>query len=233
MTMPAATRNIERRNCSGHRDPHQVAPRSRLLVQPPPLAPQNQHGRQVVFGAMIELGPALVQPVNPEPALLEPVQCPAEVGHPGHFDILEGPGGRAGHRAGQPGGAACRHDHPAGPGRVRGADHGAQIMGIFGGAVERNKQPGAFPDVFQFGVFVGRRDSHHTLVRDTARRPVQSLARLRAHRHPALPRQLHDLAQAGARRLPGDEDAIQRPAGAQRFQHGMDSGQGFHSGILP
>ena len=67
--------------------------------------------------------------------------------------------------------------------------------------------------------------SDYALMRSAAGGPVQRIARLEAKRHGALARQIDDLLEPRAAGAPGNQNAVQGPAGAQGFADRMNAGQ--------
>jgi DNA-binding transcriptional MerR regulator len=94
--------------------------------------------------------------------------------------------------------------------------------------VQDDDEARAFQDVFQFAVLDGGSQGDDALVRAGARQPVQGLAGFEANRDAALARQADQLLDPGPGGAPGDDEAVESAARAQRFTHRVNSGQQTH-----
>ncbi len=124
---------------------------------------------------------------------------------------------------GQSGGPAVRHDHSARPRRVRGANNGAQIVRIFH-AVQDDQQSRIGQHLIQLRITVRGAKRHHALMRRAIGCPIQRLARFKAQRDRAFPRQIDDFLQPGSAGAARDQHAIERAARAQSLANRMNSG---------
>jgi len=100
------------------------------LVKAGTLSPEYQDGARSEVGFCIGSEGALIEAVNPKAGSLEVFEGAADVGHPGHREVLERAGRGSCHGFGERGGPAFRDDNSIGSDGVRGADDCTQIVGI-------------------------------------------------------------------------------------------------------
>src|SRR4029077_8191407 len=106
----------------------------------------------------------------------------------------------------------------------RGADDCAQVVGIFD-AVEQHNQVRVLDGLLISGIAMGRPDGDNPLVRGAVCDAIQSFTRLEPHRNIALAAELDDLRESWAPGPAGDQHAIERSPGRNRFPYRMDPRQ--------
>jgi DNA-binding transcriptional MerR regulator len=170
---------------------------------------------------------ALVEAVDPVAGLFQIVDGAVYVGHLDYREVGECSGGGAGYYVGEAGGAAVWDDHAGGAGGVRGADDGAQIVGIFN-AVEHDMQTARGDGGFECRVFFGRAQRDYALMIGASGGAIELFAGFETHRNGAFAAQFDDFLKARAGGAFDDEDALQGTRGAEGFPDGMDSRDRSH-----
>ncbi len=107
---------------------------------------------------------------------------------------------------------------------MRGAHDRTQVVGILD-AIQQHQQPRLPQQVLQRGVTVCGGQGDHPLVRRRPRQAVQRRAILKSHGDGSLAGALDDLLKARAPSLE-HRDSLYRASAFQRFEYGMDSGNG-------
>jgi len=220
-------RDVERRDGSGHGDAHQqIAVFLDQFVEALALAAQDEHSGPGIIGFAIQLGAALVQPVNPEAALLEHFESLADVSDANHRQMLEGSGGSFGDYLGESRRPALGNKNGGCARGMGGANNGAQVMWILN-AVEQRQQldSGSRENFVELGIALGGSEGQDPLVRGAVRGAVECLARLKAYRHGTFAGQIDDLLNTRSTGSASDQNAVERPRGAQRFPYRVETGQ--------
>ena len=193
----------------------------------------NAGGRRV-----IDLGVGLVgifvEANEPVAGLLQFFHGTGEIGDLCDGEMRESSGGGASDRVGESGGAAFGDDDAVCSGGERGANDGAEVVGVFD-AVEKDDETtlaiggvGGGENVFECGGSAGGGDSDDALMIAGVGKAIELSAVFEADGDAALARELHDFFDAGVLPAFGDEDAVEGVAGFEGFADGVDAGETVH-----
>lgn len=171
---------------------------------------------------VVEVLAALIQSVDPVTVLFQFVERAVYIDDPDHRYVGQGAGGRAGNGLGQPRRAPFRNQNRSGAGGMGGADHRPQVVRVFN-PVQHHVQAAGGRGFLERGVTLGGAKRDHPLMRRTASRAVQLLARLEAYRNFALAAQVDHFLDSRTGGAFGDHHAIDGPCGLERLPDGMDS----------
>ena len=197
-----------------------------LFVQPLAFTAQDDRGGQGIRDLVIGFRAALVQPVDPVAPLFQIFEGAIDVGDARHRQVLDRARRGFCRHVRQAGRAALGDDDAACAGRVRGADHRAEVVRVLH-AIEHDQQLGP-RHLFELGILARRAHRDHALVRRTSCQPVERRPWLEAHRHARAPRQVDQFLQTWAARALRHQQPLQRMFGAQRLGHRVDSAQDRH-----
>ena len=225
----ARHRGIERIDLSAHRQRgHKIA----LLLYQPADAVALGADHQSDRTAKVEGAPILSVHIGTGKPdvffLLKPLHGGGDIGHPHHRQADRRPGGSLDCRSGKPCAVPLGDNDPVRPAGFRRADDRPQVVRILDVIADHHKKgllPRAGVNILHFGIGRRRADGRHALVRLDAGKLGQLFAGSLFDRDPPLP----GLVQDRAHRSPGAAglyvDALQLPAGTQRLQHRVPSGQ--------
>ncbi len=222
---PGGHRHIERGNDACHRNAQQnIAMLFDELVQSQTFAAEHDHrGRSEVRFA-IDVIAAFVQPINPVAFFLQTFQGLADVANANYRQVFERAGSGFRDGFGESGGTAIGNQNGRCAGGMRGSDDGAQVVRIFH-AIQYHQQSRPFQNLVEPGIFLRGAERHDALMRGAIRSAVERIAGFEAHRHGTLAGQIHNFLYPRTACAAGDQNAVERSAGAKGFPYRMDPGQ--------
>ena len=209
-------------------NPHEyVATFPDELVNAFALAAHDEYGRGCVLDCVVVLGPAFIETVDPEAALLQVAErsCDVTDAHDGY--VLECPGRGLRDSVSEPGGAAFGDQNGSRPGRVGSANDGSEIVRDLRHrqatravlpAPRRNRDPGTCRGSV----------SHNALVRLVSGRAIERGPLFKADRNCVLPAEIDDVLYSLAAGTFRHKHSFEGAPRFQRFSHGVDSNQQTH-----
>ncbi len=198
-----------------------------VLMQAPSFAPQDESGRGSIVHAIITLLAALIESVDPVPALLQIFQCAIDIGHANDGKVGQRASGSTSHRLGQTRSAPFRNHNGRGARGVRRANDRSQIVRILD-AVEHHVQTGAGGGLFERRVSFRGSECDHALMRGASGDPVQLRSRFETDWNAALAAEIDELLKTRSAGSFDDENPIEWNSGAKCLPDGMDSCQQGH-----
>ena len=197
------------------------------MVETTPFGAEHERGRLSELYAIVSMITALIETVDPEAALLQAFERAAQITGARHREILQRASRGLTDGFGDAGRPPVRYDERIGAGGVGRARDGSQIVRILH-AIEdyEHARPGGYR--IEVGITLSSAERYHPLMAGRFAGAVELLARLKTDGNSSFAAQVDNFLEPRTRRSTRDQDPLQRPVGAQRLPHRMDSRQHSH-----
>jgi DNA-binding transcriptional MerR regulator len=196
-------------------------------MQAAAFAAEHDGGRRGELDAIVIVLATLVQAVDPIAALFQFFEGVPNVHHAHDRQIGQRAGGSTRDSFRKPDGATFRN-HDGGCARsMRGANDGAEIVGVLD-AVEDDMKTAFGGGFIEGRVFFSGAEGDHALMSDARGGAIELIARFESHRNLAFAAEVDDFLNSRCGRAPGDHDIVEGAPGPESLADGMDSCERRH-----
>jgi hypothetical protein len=195
-----------------------------LLMETFAFRAENDGGRGGPIHLVVIFGAALIDSVDPKAALFQVFEGTVDVDDTGDRGVFQRACRGLRNCFGEPGCAAFRDDDRTCARGICGTDDGAEIMRVFD-AIEHDHEPGIDGGLIEIGILRGGSHGDDSLVDLAAGDALQGTAIFKADGRFGATGEVDDLLYTGTTGTLCDEDAIESPAGFERFNYWMKTNQ--------